>query len=73
MGQISGVCVLGDFTEEEFATLLATLRMLDKRRPAARFSVEAFDDSTRAEAVERLQKALPNITGRETVVVDFSP
>jgi hypothetical protein len=66
------IIIRGDFTDAEFAELVALIRRLDDRRPNARFELIGIDptqSSTGAEQV--LRDALPDQPGRHTEWVSF--
>jgi hypothetical protein len=62
--------IRGNFTRAEFATIIATVRELDQKRPDAHFEVVAVsDNATVDQMAEVLKAALPDREGRETSIV----
>jgi len=63
-----GIIITGDFTEAEFAALVAALRRLDDARPTARFGITRFDTAaTSLELAEvLLREAVPEQPHRRT-------
>lgn len=70
MSAIKSILIRGDFTDAEFAELVAVIRRLDDRRPDARFELVAVDPTRPSDVVEQvLRESLPPQPGRTTTVV----
>ena len=69
MGEIKAVVIRGDLSTDEFALLVACIRLIDEKRPGAKLEIIAVDPtSTALETAERiLHEAVPPREGRATV------
>jgi hypothetical protein len=66
----TAMVIRGNFTRAEFATIVATVRELDQRRPDAHFEIVAIaDDATTEQMTDALRAALPPREDRETTIV----
>lgn len=65
------IIIRGNFTNEEFAEIVAVLRQIDTRRPDACLEIGAVDPTGTAMEIgaKALREALPELPGRQT---DFS-
>jgi hypothetical protein len=68
---IKAVVIRGDFTDAEFAALVAAIRRLDAQRPAANFEIVAVNpDTTGMEHARRLlEESLPPMPGRKPEII----
>lgn len=68
MESIQAIVIRGDFTEEEFADLVAFIRQMDDRRPGAKFAIVGVDPSASILEVAEslLGKAVRELPGRRT-------
>jgi hypothetical protein len=67
---MKAIVIKGDFTEAEFAALVAQIRQLDQARPDARFEITLLDPQrTLMDAQPLIRQVLPELPDRITSFV----
>lgn len=67
MAEMRTLIIRGNFTDEEFAKIVAVVRKIDDERPNGHFEVLGIDPHSDMDTAEEIiRKALPPMSGRNT-------